>query len=343
LDKPPEAGALGGRKERNMRALKLCVAVGLAVAVTGTAWGVTVPAVQNGYVFFEMTDHNNGAIYTADVDGTYTRTEAGGTWSGPFGGTLSATTVPDADPNEDTWGVFAIKILKLGDPIYNLNGDVIGMDDGSSGPSDVYYQWVDYVSDTGLVGMFYKGWDAEVVIEDGQTASVRVEGGEFDLWAVNANLLKRYTGDTPPTTTHEGPQFEEDRRDTTTTYGDWVDSGDGTKIHLLHATSEYWRFETDIVGQGYLEGGTVAYWDIDPDETGPVWNPYWGGTELFTDPDGQTADLWIDLEIVQDNRGWVGKSNDDGGALVVPEPATMLALFAGVSGLAGYISKRRRA
>ena len=286
----------------------------------GAPQGVTIPDVVPGNVFFEMTDHDNGTSYTANVAGTYTRTTPGGDWTGPDGGVLTATAAPGQwTANEDTWGVFAIKYLKKGAPIV-ANGNTIGMDDDSSGLADVYYQWLSYVSDTGLVGMFYRGWDREVTIKADGSFAVLTEGVQFDLWAVDASLLKRWTTDgSPPSTDHEGPGYETGRRDTESTYEDWVDSGDGAKVHLLRATSEYFRFSGRLVAPGgYFEGGTVAYWDIDA-KGAPAWNATWGGNEIFTDPDGQKADLWTDVELVQDDKGWLAKSNDDGGAYVAPE------------------------
>ena len=56
-----------------------------------------------------------------------------------------------------------------------------------------------------------------------------------------------------------------------------------------------------------------------------------------------TADVWLAVDIDPDNRSWQGKSNDDGGFGVIPEPLTMLGVCMGIGGLGQYIRKRRMA
>jgi len=328
--------------------MKICLVLGVALALSAPAWAVSVPSLQNGPIFWEFTNHEQGTFYTADVDGTYTRTEAGGDWSGV--GNVSQVVDPtDAVGDENTWGVFGVKIIRRGQLVEDgFNPGLFTSMDAASGiPSEnVFYEWTTQ-ADTGLAGMFYGGWDSEIVVENGLVTQASAQDAVLELYAVDTSLLKNLMSDAVGgTADHEGPQFELDRRQALNRYADWVDENDATMVPLLRATSKTWLFQTQAVAPGfaYVTGTTSIYWNIDSTDTDFLWNSTWGDTGIFDDPiGGGKADLWIQVDIVQDNKKWFVKSNDDGGASVVPEPMTVLGVFMGVAGLGGYLRKRRTA
>lgn len=323
-----------------MRNLKLIAMLGLVILVAGPAGAVTIPSLTNGWNFFQATNHENGTAYSADEEDVWVRANAGDAW-GPGQGTGAALT-PDPAPGrwndeEDTWGVFAIDTIRPGVPVNNPATHV----DVKAGEFPTY-QWGSGVSDTGLVGTFYGGWDRRVEITDAtlDAFKVDVEDAVFELWAVDtAKLFNDAAGTT--STDFEGPLYEPGRRDTQSTYGNWVDSGDATKELLLKGVATFFRFEGDfILPGGFFQGNTTVYINIDPNEGA------WGSvlTEagpLLTDPDGNQAHLWASFDLVQSNKDWTAKSNDDGGFHVIPEPMTMLGVGMGILGLGGYIRKRR--
>ena len=77
-------------------------------------------------------------------------------------------------------------------------------------------------------------------------------------------------------------------------------------------------------------GGTEAtYWD----------------TDTFVSPYGfPNTDIRLQFDTIPSNiADWLVKSRDPVSTYFVPEPLTLFGLFAGVSGLAGYIRRRRLA
>jgi hypothetical protein len=299
---------------------------------------------------------------TWDLNGT-TYTYDGGASTGVTnvwvnGSDTFVQTVPPGQwqPNgnktaEDTWGVFAWKELRQGKEIIDgVTGATIGMDALPGGATT--YEWTS-TAETGLLGMFYGGTDVDVEVGQNGSFAVHSDGVEYELWAVDTGLLgydwdgtEGSTGDFTTDTDDEGPEWDPaqpHRRDSENTYENWVDIDDATKVGLIRAMGGYFRFSGEFVDAGgYFEGETTIYTNVDGPATTWAWNDLVGLTgPLFTDPDGGMGDLWFDMELVQDTRGWLAKSNDDGGFSAVPEPLTMLAVSGAVMGLGGYIRRRR--
>lgn len=343
-----------------MRTLKLCMAVGLILSLSGAAWAVTVPTPDSGWVFLEMTDKTNGTSYAAGVTGTWTRSNPEDSFTGP--GVLTPTKSPDAwdhDPDgtpnngdewtEDTWGVFGIMKMRQGDPDPN----VLPTDVGPLIGGNISYEWTS-TADTGLVGMFYGGWDYEVQITDATLDAfiVKAHDVKFDLWAVDTSKLLANEGGSV-TVDYEGPLFEADRRKAEDRYADWIDDADGTKVHLLHAESHSFVFSGDLLAGGNFQGTGEHYWDFDAnygDGSGtpgnPAWNYAWGvHVGQLTDANiGGLTDFFTDLDIdPTDTRDWMSSSSDDCGGWIIPEPLTVIGAFMGIGSLGAYIRKRRMA
>jgi hypothetical protein len=331
-----------------MRALKLCIALGLVLAVSGTAAAVTIPYVPLGPTYLNSSNRDNGTAYIVDEDvatipvtfDPYGVLPAGITKDPPAG-------QDPQNPMEDTWGAWTMTLIAKGE----AGNNVIDMAE----PEVDYYTWGD--GDTYLVGMFWGGQDKEVKITAADFSppsgtaghvlsefEVKVDNVQAELWAVDKNLIVG---------TQEGPKFPK-ARPAPNRYDDWMEEGwlaSGGAVKLLRATSTTFRFTgklIDMTGDGYtaddqFQGETTAYWDVDPTLTTYFWNPYWGLSDFYTDEEGNPADMMFSWQLGTTTTGWDTQSTDIGGVDVVPEPATMLAVFAGLSGLAGYIRKRRSA
>lgn len=352
-------------------AARLLLVVGLVLVVSGTAGAVTVPAL-NLFNFLEMTDHSNGDVYllglippgnpgagTPEPVGTFVWDAGDNRWE-PQGVDREAGLViipPEGGvPNEDTWGVFAWKILRPGNP----SPGVPGAEKMDATPGGIpTYQWSQApgAAGTGIVGIYYGGQDVEVTIRADGSFVVKAEDVQADVWAVDSTLLGydwdgtlNSTGDFTIAADHEGPRWdpvaEAGRRTDQRHYENWVDA-DFTvgvdAIPLFHGQTTY--FLSDGVFDGtYFNGGITAYFEADNGVEAPgfwIWNAF-ADQDIFTDPDGNVADLWLDLENVDDGGyEWLTKSNDDGGFAAVPEPITMLGVIIGAGSIGGYIRKRR--
>ena len=325
--------------------------------------GANYGATQAGTYVRDTKNTDDPTDDTWELNGTTFTYNAGSSdstlnvWTDGSGAQFSQTVVPgqwqpsDSKTSEDAWGVFAWKELRAGTPIVNGGGDTVGMDAKPGGSTT--YEWTS-TADTGLVGMFYGGTDTEVVVDTDGGFAVKSEEAQYELYAVDTSLLGYdwdgtigSTGDFTIVGDDEGPKWDSTqptRRDSENTYENWVDSDDASKFGLLRAKGGYFRFSGEFVDAGgYFEGGTTIYSNVDGPGALWAWNDVVTATgPLFTDPDMNMADLWFDMEIVQDTRGWMAKSNDDGGFSAVPEPLTMLAVTGAVMGLGGYIRRRRR-
>jgi hypothetical protein len=315
------------------------------LAMTATAMAVTAPPLPTPYVFLEMTDHSNGTVYAGDP-GTYRRVN--GVWldenDAPAENVSLFRQTPEGawDADEDTWGVLAWKILRPGITV-DLGNDGSIEEMGAAPGGIPTYVWSQFpgAAGVGLVGMYYGGHDTEVLIRPDGSFVVHTEEVQFELHAVDSTLLFFDAAGTTATD-HEGPKYEAGRRDTENTYGLWVDSTDATKIPLLRAVSEFFVADGRLIGD-YFVGTNTSYYNLDGDPNVWVWNDLIQ-PDLFTDPDGNSADLWAKIDLLADSGyEWLTKSNDDGGFQAIPEPMTMGTLFAAVAGIGAYIKRRRKA
>jgi len=337
-----------------MRALKLITAVALVMAVTGTAWAVTVPSFPTtsdqfgSYmgVHVYARDRDQSAGYAGDpagttnpADGTYTRANSAAPWVG-----INRVVLPGNQQgligNEDTWAIFAVRVVDAagmfspGTPVADLFKKL---------PNEVTYEWTDtnnITNDTCLVGMVYGGWDSKVVVGSGGTSlTVYTKDLRMELWAVDKSAVDLIGAS-------QGPAYDPLRRTAANRYTGWLDAaGVATGTCLLTGEASYHRFiGTELLpGNPFTyDGQTVSYFSIDNNTNG-IWNKGVTNGNYFTDPDGFSADMKLTFDIDPGQDGWSVNSHDDGGlTFAVPEPLTMLGfafsgLFAG-----GYLRRRNR-
>jgi hypothetical protein len=348
-----------------MKRMKLIVMAGLVVALCTPAWAVTVPSLPTPYVYVESTDHTNGTNYqavetgtfvrdnsgtTGDVtDDTWTNTNSGNvytytstvngqnTWThGGSGNTFVATQAPGAVNGEDTWGIYALEVIRPGNPIpvTASPGTYVSMGQGG----DKIYEW-DAGADTGLVALYYGGEDVQVTVNADASFTVWVENLILDLYAAPTSEID---GD------EEGTGYDPARRTAQNAYADWVEPSDPDWVPLLQLESDSFKFSGSFTPAGFFNGTTTVYASA-TDENSWAWNPLVRDyPDLFGWDDGRetgTSDAWFFFAITNDDQDpnfWTAKSIDNGGFGAVPEPLTMLAVSGAVMGLGGYIRRRRR-
>lgn len=315
-----------------MRAMKLLLLLGLILAVSGTAEAVSVPGVPGGPLRIYTRDRDQGTGY-AGAAGTYTRATpedvfVGLTAYAPAG----VMPIPGHTVNEDTWGVFNFYQLSPG-AVNPVGNDIV------DAPGPMYYEWTGgdaMTGDTALVGVFWGGWDSKVTIGTANQLEVFVQDVYFELWAVDKTNVDL--------TYHKsGPAYDNPLdRQAVNRYDDWVDTADGTRQLLLSGTSTEFRFTgTQNLGTGTFDGDTLTYWDID--QTVGAWGQDWTSPiPFFIDDFGNRADLKLTFNIDTGSNGWSVNSNDDGGAIVVPEPLTCMGLILSAFGVGGYLRRRGR-
>jgi len=343
-----------------MRVCKLIAIVGLVMVVTGTTWAVTVPALPvlgDVYppgsdlhaVHFYTRNRDQSTGYLTTVDGTYTATSPTAAFTGP--GVLTELKDPDgkfmtrsgaggvqsaALGQEDTWGIFSMRILEAG---RTTSPGTAFADIFKKLGGDLTYEWTDTNNITGntvLVGVFFNGWDSEVVTS-GTSLQVQTVGTRFELWAVDKSLVNLEGAS-------QGPHYDANFRTAQNRYKTWVDGG-GTL--LLDGNATYERFIGTQLSSAPLvfDGQTVVYVDI-PTSGAGLWDANVGGSAYFTDPLGNKADLKLTNDIDPGADGWSVNSHDDGGFMfneAIPEPLTMLGVLLGVGGVGKYIRRRFRA
>ncbi len=327
-----------------MRAMKTFLVVGLIALVATSAMAATVPSVPNGPTYLQGNNRDQGTGYF--VDPSYDEGADGPLPTNPDlwpvfdgSGTQPFYQVPAAGQigDEDTWGIF--NLLRI------TPGTTTGPNDiDDAGALDDYNWDINRfgvpADPTALVGVFHSGVDESVVVTDTGSGlfetTVKVSGAQFELWAVDMELLE---SNSPSI----GVTYDAGDRTALNRMAGWLDAttlAGATK--LLTGESRFFEFTTDAFANFTFEGSTTAYFDIDPnDPDGGVWNSTWGQSDFYTTPDGDTADLFFSWNLLVGTDGWAANSIDDGGVYVVPEPVTMLSLFGGVAGLGAYIRKRR--
>ena len=128
-------------------------------------------------------------------------------------------------------------------------------------------------------------------------------------------------------------------RTATNRYTGWVDDTDVTKVKLLSGISTYLEFAGSFnVANQTFEGHSYVYFDVNENDATGLWNAAWGSNPFFIDPDGDEADVYFSWNLSVGSEGWSTDSNDDGA--VMPEPATVTLLLAGVAGLTARRKRR---
>ena len=341
-----------------MSKFKLIATASLILAVTATAGAVTFrrPLVVGERIFFKINNFDSGTLYPlapvvgtswggtgnnlADVntlDAIPLQTPGIGSLQVPAGPSLPAPPVPSL---EDTWGI--VKVTEIQDTFSNT-------------------LWLPGDTNTELTGIFYGL--ADIYLEQATATVQRAEGVNFHFELYEAAIA----GSQPPD--FDASQGTGGRTGltgyTTATDGVLALSAISVPGHIngpgvrSGANAEF-QSTNDIAaimaGASATVGSGVTFMDITGGTLQPVFDPeFWGAPDsadafqplpLNVGVAGsQGADIRLDFtNKVPGPVGtdWLLRSNDPGEMVVaIPEPMTMLGVFMGVGGLAGYIRRRR--
>jgi hypothetical protein len=259
-------------------------------------------------------------------------------------------------PDEDVWGVFMLDNIITGK-------STVGFPHiGQASPNTFVApdRDADLGSDAGtyLVGIFHSGLDSEIVIKDGNPDTGSVTGGPQDFnFDVYSQLdFELYARDFPlsPRPADMDPVSPADRDKTVANKVDgFIDPGSDTL--LLGGKSVFFKFTSQ--GSQSVNGATDVMLSIDP--LVGSWGAFFD-TDFYdrtiADPLAEgfvtgniggrmtedTADIYMDWDIVALDPSGLTTSSDLSYTYVVPEPLTMGAFGLAFAGLGGYIKKRNR-
>ena len=304
-----------------MRAMKIIVAAGLILALSGSAWAITFNQTWNGPVIFHITSRDSGTIYNG----------------APIKG-------PGSLPGEDSWGVFSIdsiekamavgpnNITGLGEPLWSANTtdgkELVGMLYGEQdlGHSTVGAQ--QHIEGVGVnvtvfeqtFGLYNKGIP-------GSAARVMTSPGEYVSIGDDVSSSLWLSGTSTP----------------------------GFLGSLFPGVTEFVGTYDYSVPTGSVSGSAHMYLSVGAVDYDGDGNPDVGSanqsydTNFFQGSLG-SADFSLDMTTYQNNPtntpggfDWTVTNSDPLKGWVVPEPLTMLSVFGAVVGIGGYIRKRRTA
>jgi len=344
------------------------------MAVTGTAWAVTVPGLPSGFVYTKSRNEDTGSTYVVsglaagDTFSFDASTLVGGVnvgVSGLLNNVPTALTVTkyqangalDADGTgpgtrlEDTWGIALVYHINSG----NLtNPGIPGSIVGSNGGTAIYDNSFG-AQGTWLTAMFHSAVDGQVVTTMGngangiptgfQAQTVSSSGMQFELWAVDAALMV-------PTGTGAGTKdsvnlVDYGSRVDLDTYTGWTGDTLAGSVLLLDGTLATYAQSTVVVSNstGQIvsnsKDASTIYFDVDPTGSG-AWNQSLGMSDELLDMMNNPTNIWFQWTLASGQRGWNIHSDDIGGAFAIPEPLTMLGVFFGIGGVGKYIRRRMK-
>ena len=297
------------------RYLALLTALGLILAVTGTAEAASVPAPTAPTWWWKANNWGMGTVYKADP-GTYDRDDFT-VWDG--------VGLPPAEPwkilptaahsaDEDSWGLVDVKEMYKGD------------DQPQIGVGEALPYWSSN-EDEFVVAMFYGAKDTQITINDDLTWDVLADDFKVEVWAIDG-APDPY----PPSSDADTARTDENR------YTGWVD-GTGTK--LLYAESVFFEFTSSAQAPG-VEGEATVYLDVDPLATEWAWN-YCVGSKNWYDWAKPGADMYVSWRTsATELDGWTVETSDEISGGQIPEPLSLAGLFMGVCGIGTYLRKRSR-
>ena len=317
-----------------MRVLTLFLIAGLVLAMTGPAWALTVPTIGNGALYAVSRNQDNGTAYWLDSgtpEGVYVYDLSN---PDPTLPTLHSQGPRGGQTGEDGWGLALMREIDAG--IFHADTNSVEQ----AFPVQNYYT-LSATSDTWLVGTFWGVTDTQVTITvDGsgkQTLDVLSSNLNFVLYAVQKDQLDANVGmdDLLP--------YVAGSRQPPSEYTGWLDPdawAAGTYVKLLDGVSTSHEFVGSVnLANGKFTGHTDVYFDVDENGTG-LWDPYWGVSGLFTDGNGNPADMYFSWGLENGQWDWDTTSRDFGGAQQVPEPATMVLVSLG--GLGVLFGRKRK-
>jgi len=302
-----------------MRTLKLCVAVGLILSLSGAAWAVTLPSLGTGPLRLKYTNWDMGASYTNPAEWP----EDGGSaamdilaQTGPVGGVAG----------EDAWFVFRVTDIwnnwQGGNKLWDdgeLGTEIVGMgyglvDVGIGNLGSVLS--IDYTVELWAQphGTFDHLLGSSGRINATSYTNVGAPGGVVDsvlLWKVtsisdaNVGLPPGENFGTPPTYEHIAASTGRSDMYVTGVGGLWSDGNIGNG-EVLPSTFKDWYSGLPVTQDGHIKSSVVDYIQ-------------------------QGA-----------NDDWMFFSEDPlRVSYAVPEPLTMAGLFVGVTAVGAYLRKRR--
>ena len=336
-----------------MRHMKLILAIGIVLAVSATAMATSKIHFSQPWgpdeIICHVIDNGMGTIYLP--------------YNQPLNEWLDPADVPSvpasgANVGEDGWGIFQIDAIYKGKWVNEPN-NVIDRLTGSA--SDLLWQ----AGDDGLelVGMYANRVDLAVLFAQDPISGeisqfTQSMGDTYEIFSqpvgnydpsqgssgrVMAGMvyLDKYTGigyqadGTPlPGAFLEGTAYTE--------------PGYFGSLAATEVISEF----TPLGGTAVVTGTSDMFLTMDHSSEILFRNGGWLDEDVFHPTKGDPGEFnWSDLRLhvttaphlPEGDYDWLFTSSDPlTGAVMIPEPMTMLGVFMGISGLAGYVRKRRR-
>jgi hypothetical protein len=260
---------------------------------------------------------------------------------------------PGAKTGEDTWGVFRVETLHIGnisttDPFTITAGTQI---------------WTDGGGGKELVGVFWGESDIKVsnFLDPGGALIQQIEGVDmkFVIWEqADGTFLDPTANSLGSTSRGANPwEYANVGRPADPNASLWL-SGESEAgfVGTLAQTEFKGLFSTDT--SATIGGNASAYFsmadlgiDFDADTAISAWElgsqNFVANTDYFTNGALAPADVFLNMTTDLNNPtntpggfDWTVTNDDDVTGYAIPEPLTMLGLFLGVSGLGGYVRKR---
>ena len=312
-----------------MRALKLCVVLGLVLAVSGTAGavGVSVP-----YTFFKAENWGVGTLY-GSRDGVAVTDKPASQFTPWDGMTLPPPEFwkilpPGAEDEEDSWGVFRMLHLYAGQ---------LKLDDYIEAKYPDPYWQIGSSTDEEILGVFYGGQDQLVSLETDGSMEVTTTGFTLELHEIEKTDLP---SDWWSRLRTMNPAL---RSGASGEYYDFLDGTIGSPL-LKATTTNFWYVSEAAATPDELVEGTAVFYSNNIETYSGDWTPYLADLDhydfVFADSDFY---LTWDTDAYDAAGEWMYHSHDEGSFGAVPEPMTMLGVGVALGALGGYIRRRRRA
>lgn len=341
-----------------MRVLRNVLAIGAVLAMAGTAMAGTIGSdvPWSGDYVAHLSNLDASRIYTGYLANGTTPVTPGVAYTDPTN-QLQYYTNPILGQGETSFGVFRIDNVYTGSRVGPNNIAQIG-----GAPT----LWTDGDGGMEIVGIFYGRTDTRVVFNDDAGSIINPADYKQNIRSADDNykiyyqpkgtLASYYTGPFPTTAGRLA-----------------VDQFKGIGYSALNTTIA--GSELVLTGGSVHTGGMAAeiIANFDPVSFTGVFDTFllfdvgipWNETDPYISPPGTDMEMVFPFDALGNpvpplaahaklhttttafygTQGWDLSSSDplSGGATAIPEPLTIIAAFLGISGLAGYMRKRRMA